>query len=371
MLAFLYTKVYCKKSWPWLESDWASGRNNSNSLLNRYFLPAPKKSRVKNKHLVLLFLATLAVGLLARRFPWRNVLDFRAELVRLDTAQVIQLSLQIPGQAELLLERSDAGWVAAQADRNAPVPPLAVDSMLAALRSIRSIRIAHSQRPDTLGLAAHQALRVVATQRDGHRETLFLGRETFENSELSTYVQLAEHQGIYLAANHLRRIFWKNLRDFRPRLVTDFGPATVRAFLIFGEMRDSVFATKNDSTGQWSLRGQPLEMADDSVKIWLRSLSRLNGLPFADLFDESLAEETLVAHIALECAGQAEPLTFKIFHLKPPNIPEVLPAPAPDRQQFAPYVLHSSQNPNNYFALPDSLLAKRLARGPGFLQYFE
>jgi hypothetical protein len=321
---------------------------------------------MKNKHLVLLFLATLAVGLLARRFPWRNVLDFRAELVRLDTAEVIQLSLQIPGQLELLLERSDAGWVAAQADRSTPVPPTTTDSMLSALASVRSLRIVQSQHRDTLGLSPSQALRVAILCRDGRRETLHFGIERTENGQPATVVELLGHDGIYLAANHLRKVFEKKLNDFRATRVADFDPAAVRAFSILGEMRDSVFATKNDSTGQWSLLGQPLEMADDSVKIWLRSLSRLNGLPFADLFDESRAAETLMAHIALECAGQAEPLTFKIFHLAPPNIPEVLPTPMPDRQQFAPHVLHSSQNPNNYFALPDSSLAKRLARGPGF-----
>lgn len=315
---------------------------------------------MKNKHLVFLFLLTLLIGLAVRRAPWRTSTFFQTNLLRLDTAAVQQIQITLPGQSPLFLLRGDAGWSAEQESRSVKMQPELAKKMLLALADLRSIRIAKTTRPDTLGFTAGTAIHLNILLANNQQESLTLGWETVEHSQPGTYVQLPKHDGIYLVNNHLRNIFFKHLTDIRNRNLFQVSPSELRGFTLVGPSLDSLVFQKNDSTTLWTNPFKGTTCTDEQVQRWLSKVVSLRGLPFADLFDESHADDTFYAQINLEFNAPKDPLTLKIFHMHPIHVPEEMPVQRPDRRQLAPFAIHSSQNPLNYFALSDTALLRQI-----------
>lgn len=317
---------------------------------------------MKNKHLVFLFLAVLVAGFLWRRLPWPLKQVFQTDLIAVDTANVTQISIFQPGQPELLLERTEAGWAAAQEMQAVAMLPEHIAPMLEALSAVRSIRIVKTARPDTLGFSENTRLQILVFREKEPLDQFEIGYQTYENGQPATFVRLRRHEGIYLVERHLRNVFSKKFKDFRQNTVAQFDLSAVRAIAL--ERPDSmpVLFQKNDSTARWERPGGKQSVSDDSVQTWLGLFSRLNDSAFADNFDESRSRETFFTGITLRLFG-GDSLVFKVFYVKPPDVPEEI---STLRLEALPvYVLHSSQNATNFFAPKDTLLLRRICE-PNF-----
>lgn len=313
---------------------------------------------MKNKHLVLLFVVTLLIGLAVRRAPWRNSTFFQTNLLKLDLEEIQQVQITLPAQQTLYLLRGDAGWSVEQAERSVAVPAAEVANILAALADMHSIRIVKTKRPDTLGFTPGTAIHISITLSDARQEVLFLGWETLENAQPTTFVQLPQHDGIYLVDNHLRNLFTKKLSDFRNSDIARFSPKDVLRFAITGKALDTLAFQKNDSTGVWESASLSETIPDEAVHTWLSKLARINGLGFADLFDDSHSSETFHSQISLELKSQPEPLHLRIHYFQMPANPE---KPS-GKSEGITYVLHSSYNPTNYFEFTDTLLLRQICQ---------
>jgi hypothetical protein len=315
---------------------------------------------MKNKHIVLIFILTLLLGLAVRRAPWRSATFFQTSLLKLDTANVQQIQITLPGKPTLFLQREDHGWSAEQEERSVRVPSDIAQKMLSVLTDIRSIRVAKTEQPDTLGFSTKSSIQLTVIHTGMQQEKLMIGCETIENEQAATYVQLPDHAGIYLVNSQLRGVFSKALNDFRTRTIAQFDPNAVKRFSIFKLGIDSLVFQKSDSMDVWINRISSKSISNEEAKSWLSQIARLNGLSFADLYDESHANEVVYAWIQLNFEGQADPLSLKIYRQDHLNVPEILPARKPERRQLSLFVLHSSQNPNNYFSLADTLLMNQI-----------
>jgi len=317
---------------------------------------------MKNKHLVLIFILTLLIGLLVRRAPWLNATFFKTDLLKLDTASVQQLRIMMPGQPPLYLLRGDAAWSAEQNERSVAVHPDISGQMLSALAGLHSVRVAKTKKPDTLGFEPSTVIELHISTTNQRIESLLIGWESIENGQPATFIQLPNHEGIYLVDKHLRKVFLKKLRDFRNPTIAKFQVRNVVGFSVLGPGLDSLVVQKNDSTGIWENTTRGIELQTERVQDWLSSIVRLKNLPFADLFDESRAKESFYAQLQLRFEGATEPLALDIYHWKPPSLPEEMPKQNEPNYQLYPFVLHSSQNPTNYFALPDTNTLRQLCR---------
>lgn len=314
---------------------------------------------MKNKHLVLLFFAVLALGLLARRLPWPLTAMLQTDLIALDTASVTQINILQNGKPELLLERTDAGWAATQDLRSASVEQAQITPLLAMLNTVRSLRIVKTTRPDTLGFSEKNRLQVLAYRDSKLLEQFEIGNEILEDGQAATFIRLSRHEGIYLAKNHLRNLFSKTLDDFREKTVTRFDPAHIHATNLEWPEHQSVFIQKNDSTGRWE-SSENFSISNDSMQTWLALFSRFNNSPFADHFDDTRTRETFFAGITLHLSG-GDSLAYNVYYMIPPDLPEEISRLK--TKSLSPYILHSSQNPNNYFAPTDTLLLRRVCFG--------
>jgi hypothetical protein len=312
---------------------------------------------MKNKHLVFIFLLTLALGLLARRLPWRVSEMFQTDLIEIDTSALLSISITRPGSAELLLERTDMGWVADQDGRPVLAPKEDIDPMLEALAHVQTLRIVKTKQPDTLGLA--QAISVKAAWADGGHEVFHIGRQTLENAEPATYIELDDQRGIYLVKKHLRDVFDKDAAQFRKKTALHFVTDSISSISFFWARQDSIyFLQKNDSLRVWEYG--TIRRPDDSVRLWLQLLPRLNGSPFADHFDDTRARETLITRVTLQSNPGATPLVLRFFYFAPPDLPDDLSNLGNERHNLSAWVLHSSQNPYNYFSITDTTLLRRI-----------
>ena len=318
---------------------------------------------MKNKHLVLLFVATVAIGWLLRRAPWRAAQVFRTDLIQVDTARLSQLRIIVPGKPELLLERTETGWAALQEGRSAVVAAVDMAPLLRALVAIRSVRVVKSRQPDTLGLSATDGIQVSVFQEGQPTEDFWVGREVLENKVPATFIRMTGHDGHYLVDQHLRRIFSRNLEDFRSTDICQFSPADVRTLTVEWPARHWVLLLRRDSADRWRNMETDSLRSDSAVQAWLQPLARLRRCPYADYFDDSRARETLHARITLGFAGPTPPLTLRLFRIDPADLPENLAELYREKTWPAPFVLHSSQNPHNYFALADTVLAHQIAYG--------
>jgi len=316
---------------------------------------------MKNKHLVLLFLAVLALGMAARWLPVRYRSFFESNLLRVDTESVSRLALSVPGKPDLLLERVETGWSAEQEGRSAGVPADTVLAMLHLLAHIASFQVLKTTRPDTLGLAPDNLLRIRILHQNHLLENIEIGSEGSATDERWTYLRLPAHAGIYRVPGHLRKPFLRTLDDFRTNTVVA-EPLRAPARITCTYPPDAPFVLeKNDSTGRWETPDNRWSISADSLRDWLLLLSRLNGSPFADHFDESSESETLCATIVL---GTDTNQTLRFFYLKPPDAPEDLTNLRARGIRILPlYVVHASTNPLNYFAVSDTALVRRICEG--------
>lgn len=318
---------------------------------------------MKNKHLVLLFLLVVTGGLLCRNLSWFRQSVWSRRLVKADTAAIDRIVLRQADLSEFSFVRTESGWLAMQEGRSVGVPTAVVDSLLSALPGIASLRTVHSKRPDTLGF--NQGIIAQFWRQTTLLDEFRLGSELQENGQPATFLALDGHEGVYVVSGHLRGLFSKNLAQFRSKTAFRIEAATIRSVAL--QCPDSAEQkwTRADSLPVWrhatdSLRNCPAEAAGH----WFQLLSRLNQLEFADGFDDSQADRQEFARLILEPAdSQAEPLELRFFHVLPPDLPEDPGALRKTKKGISPWVLHSSQNPFNYFALEDSVLAIRIARG--------
>ena len=157
----------------------------------------------------------------------------------------------------------------------------------------------------------------------------------------------------------MRDIFDKDAGHFRKNVALHFKADSISTISFFWARQDSVSSLqKNDSLSVWQYGA--ISRPDDSVRLWLQLLPRLNGSPFADYFDDTRARETLVTRLTLQSNTDAAPLVLRFFYFAPPDLPDDLSNLGTQRHHLSAWVLHSSQNPYNYFSITDTTLLRRI-----------
>lgn len=319
--------------------------------------------KMKNKHLVLLFLLVLASGFIARWLPIQYRSFFQTKLVKIDAAFVNRIVLEIPKQPALTFEKAGGKWIAEQGGRTTAVPNNEVAKLITQLAGITAFQTVKTALPDTLGFSPEQIIRVALSEPGGKTEQLEIGMDQYAVGQAVTYLRLPSHSGIYQVPGHLRKHFFRKLNDFRNKTVLQFDRDSIQKIGIQPAGKLPVYLNAADSLGRWLVANSAYSIAADSVLSWLNIVKRLEHCRFADYFDESRSAETLHTTIYL---GQASGrfLTLRFFYVRPPNMPEDLSrARSADLQNLPVYIVQSSQNPANYFAVPDTLLAAYLCGG--------
>lgn len=312
---------------------------------------------MKNKHLVLLFILTVIIGLALRNAPWRDTDTFQKKLLRADSSDIVRL--QFSG---LTLMRTESGFVAEQNNRSARVPDSEMKPILAALNDLTSIRIVPTQQPDTCWLNNKQGIVVVIIYGSHKTEGIILGKEILEQGRPATYLSFPNNKGVYLVNNALRGVFSKTLDDFRKAAIVKYHTSDVYGFTIETVNADTLSVTYSKESSHWQMDNSHKTISNDSVKVWLNKMEKLSQLPFADLFDETHEGKQLYARIRLDLNCQPDPLWVYIYRLNTLSLPEELPDLKPNDPRLAPYALYFSPYPTNYYALSDTTFLRQICQ---------
>jgi hypothetical protein len=308
---------------------------------------------MKNKHLVLLFLLALGIGLLTRQFPWFIQQNRSLALVEVDPARVDRILVQSPGKAEWSLEYSDSSWLLVQGEQMFKLPNSEAQLLLNTFCGLHALEISSSTRPDTLGLSDNERLVVGLYQGHKRLENIYLGYETQYQGKAASYLQVGANTGIYLSEGYLRRFLDTQLEK-RPN--TSFLweiPAHVESVQLNGIGFQTVRLLKKDTLPFW--QGAQIPIHTDSLQAWNKGWQVLNGAPQADYFDETLEGARKI--FQLEYQGAATRLVVQAYRMN---------AWTPDAaRQGAPgdYFIKSSQMGGQYFKVQDTLrLQEQLRR---------
>lgn len=313
---------------------------------------------MKNKHIVLLFLITLVLGLIARMAPWNRRETLQADLMHVAAGDINYIVVHQPGLAELTLEPGDEGWLTSAGDLTVRTPDSVMNPILAVLAQMRPVRIVHSDRPEFLWLHPLQAVHVEVHLKNKRVEQFDIGSEIMENGQAATYIRLESHEGIYLAAGNLRQCFTISAEAFRDRNILAVKPSALTMIRVCRFGCDTLVYERQD-TAVWRdgvAGGQ--QVAEQQVSTWLGWLNALNGLPFAAGVSLAHVDERPGLQVELQRLEE-EPIFLEFY-----GITCIKSADGSiSLQGFPGCAVHSSQNQYNYFELADATLLTRIANG--------
>ena len=311
---------------------------------------------MKNKHLVLLFLGTLLLGLLLRQFPWQKNATPAVDLLRIDSVSVDRIRLQFPNQPALNLQKDAAGWRLVWDEfREEILPSEPVNAFLHGLIPLKSTPAGADIDWESAGLKADQAIQVFL-RSSKREEGLLIGNSVVDAGQEYTYVALPGQQKIYRAPGRLLDLLTFKEQGRASADWCKFKPGAVRSIgtgLIGNPYRHWVF---QDSTQRWV--ADTLQADSLAVAYWLQTLQQVKKAYPADFFDDSRVGQLPMSAIELEL--DSELLSLHFYYLRNPTVPEDL-----SRLQFKPlpqpcYIVQSSQQPNQWYALYDTSLVQRI-----------
>lgn len=316
---------------------------------------------MKNKHLVFLFLVALCVGLVLRQAPWCKSQYPKRSLLQIDTTTCTRMEVRQAGREDLVFERGDDGrWLLAEGDLSIVLQLSQQQAILQALAGLDIQRLQPTKRPDTLQLDPEHCLAVTLFNQHGPTESFRVGAERRQNGKLLTALMLGKQEGVFWAEGALRSLFSKKLETYRQRAPFEMDWSEVNRIVVMARDSLPVEMLKSDTAQQWVLAQTGVVLPAHQMQQWFQAVDRLKHCFFADYFDETRAKEQLVLEILMEKTGST-PVMLRFFRLDAPEFPEGWPLSS-KKQITGPFVLHSSQNPRDYFSVDDSTIVHQLSK---------
>lgn len=303
---------------------------------------------LKNKHLVLLFLAILLGSFVFRRLPLHGDREFRRDIVRLPLDSITQIILQTPGDTEsIIFNRINAAWSVTNGSRTVDVPTAKMDELLAPMANIRSLRFATEGTDNQvfLGKAMHLQAFAGAQKLD----EFWLGA-CLSNTVKTSFVRLDSPREIFEVEGNVACRWQLRFDDFRSQKVCDC-PAEKFASVEFtwAEFPPLFFEAREED---WATPGGVFKRSPEQMQEFFRDINLLKINAFADDFDDANRKETFVGRITLNRkSSELSPIELMCFRSEKPT---------------PRFVLYSSENPGNYFFADDSLAVRLFLQPVGW-----
>lgn len=301
---------------------------------------------MKNKHLVFLFLAILFGSLIFRWMPLHGDREFRRDIIRLPVDSLTQIVIQSPADPEpIIFNRLDTAWSATHGNRTMDIPTARMRPLLMPLAAVRSLRFATESTDNQLFLekATHLQAFVGAKKVD----EFWLGACPSDVAP-SSFVRLDSPREIFEVEGDVA-CRWQQLRfdDFRSREVCDCSADKFGSVEFSWAEFPPMFL--EERAEDWATPGGIFRRSPEQMQAFFRDINLLKINAFADDFDDANRRESFVGRILLNRkSSEQSPVELTCFRSEK-NAPR--------------FVLHSSENPGNYF-FPDDSLAVRLFLRP-------
>lgn len=301
---------------------------------------------MKRKNLLLLFFFTLLAGIAIRRAPWFSKTEIRVPILRLDTAALSHISIEQSDTGTWGYQKVDHFWTLEQEGRTVRLPEAAIDSLLQQLLLFPSKRL----------LAADSGFE---TTKSILKTTFWYGNQQKASLEWHTYpkdeaaVRILPHRQVYVTDADLLHLLLRNMAYYRKQQAFSVSLSALQGLRV--HCRDSLIVSweKTDTTGLSQLQKQTAMATQDSMLQWWAALQQIQTGDFADFFDEQGNDYQVRATINCYIQGEALPLTLRFIDFTGDNLPEDI-SNVRHLKRIPPFILHASQNKDNYFSVFDT-----------------
>jgi hypothetical protein len=306
----------------------------------------------------------LALGIVARYFPWSYSPFFKADLVRIRPESVLRVQVVEAGQTDIALERTDKGWLASGHFQPVIIPDSAVQRILDGLCHLQSEKLWKTPTGNT-----PEKTWQVTLFTDRGQETIQVGPCRVENGAPITIIGMPLHGEAYAVSGHKCTLFDLDYTALRRKARALLLPDSLQTIALIPSDGHALRFYRADTAATWLGADTALNWPATAVAQWAARLNRLiRDRPFADYFDESRAAEyptlVLILKTTRRAAGVAEPgaVTLRFFLHNGANLPENTEQLSTTFSQRLHYVLHDSRDPYNYFTITDTAAVHALFR---------
>ncbi len=307
-------------------------------------------ARNNNKTLIIILVVLLGFFALLQINNKKKESTLRRDLVDIDTAKVTAVYLypQADKGKELLFRRTDKGWTISNEGKEAPVEPSTMRRLLGAIKEIRPQQLVAVGKEKWSEYHVDDSLATRVRVMEGKKEkvSLYIGKFTVErpsgnnpyayggrNVSGKSYVRAEGDDAVYAVEGFLPMTFNQGFDAWRNSQFVEINRSRINR-ITFTYPADSGYVLHNDSTG-WHWRLENVKPDSVAMNKYLSTISYRRYNRFADDFKPS---------------GEA---LFTITIEGKDMQPVVLKAYSDERYHL---VLHSSQNPETYFADKDSTI---------------
>ncbi len=300
-----------------------------------------------NRTLWIIFLVLLGMYGLSQLLGTRKSRSFQADLVRIDTAQIDRIVIAMPDEPEFTLTRQEDGqWWVTNGKVSAPALHSVVNPMLHTLTRIRAQRVA-AKKPERwkdYQVDSSQGTRIQVYRGNKLLEDFVVGKFNFDPQlqSATAYLRLGNQPEVFAVDGFAVMNLAQDFDSFRRKTITRFQRKEVTSVRLQGE---PAWELQKDST-RWLLNGMPADSAQ--VARYLNSLASVSGHEFADDFDPNVAGNPKMV-LYIEQNASPPQIEVKCWH---------------DTLRAQPFVIHSSMNPDAFFASDSAGIFKRLFLPP-------
>lgn len=283
-----------------------------------------------NKTLWIIFaVLLLAAVLIFSSESTKRERTFNTNIIKIDTSAVTEILLYPKSQKgkEVKITKVDNDWnVLAENGKKYKTPKAKVKNLLVQILRIKPKRLAARSKDK---FAKYEVLDSVATRvvvKEGDKESLnlIIGKFAFQQPRsMSTFVRLAGSSDIYEVDGFLDMIFNKTANNFRDETVIKSDKNKWNRLTF--ELPDETYELENNGKA-WLLNGIPTDSAKTAKT--LSALARITNSNFADIENNKLPK--VESKLTIE------------NDLGKPIIVTAL-------KDSSNYIIHSSQNVENYF----------------------
>lgn len=254
---------------------------------------------------------------------------FNKNIIKIDTSAVTEILLYPKSQKgkEVKLEKAGNEWfVNAENGKKYKTPKAKIKNLLVQILRVKPKRLAARSKEK---FAKYQVLdsaatRVVVKEKGNETLNLIIGKFAFQQPRsMSTFVRLAGSNNIFEVDGFLDMIFNKTANNFRDETVIKSDKSKWNRLTF--ELPDETYELANNGKN-WLLNGAPLDSAKTEKA--LTSLSRLTNGGFVDIEKDKLPK--VESKLTIE-NDLGKPIVVTAYH------------------DSTNYIIHSSQNVENYF----------------------
>lgn len=255
--------------------------------------------------------------------------ELTQDLVDIDTAQISRITIGKPG-SRISFERKDGGWLMTTEDGSeVRAVKTRLASMLSSLDGMYPVRVAsrdsekwRDYQVDSTGR------RVQIFEGDTKSLDIILGRGNLVGQgTYSTYVRPAEEDNVYVVENFSESSVSADSDNYRNKTILQTTPDSVWQ-LIFRYYDDQDF-TVSKTNGDWQINGTKTDSS--RTQEYLSGLRRVSSSAFVDQ-QQPAADAAPASSLIIQSSG-SEDILIELYE-----------------EAGSQQILHSSQNPDNYFA---------------------